>query len=189
MHHQCRARKQLGVRRVLGHADRFRQRLPRPVARVGANQQHRAHAQLHSRPRRVLEEPPRRQHRRRPQRKHHRRLARGQKLLQMRRQRCVALLRVVVAEARNQRVLRPVLLLHAQHPRKQRQHQARRVLGVEERIPAPGQPQLRAQLVDRLRPLPAHQPRQPPDRPPHSRHRFIRPRQPRIHGQNRRIES
>src|ERR1039458_5890071 len=107
----------------------------------------------------------------------------------MRRQLPVPRIRVVITESRNLRVLRPVLLLPAQHTRKQRQRQVRRVFGVEQRILALGQPQLAAQIVDRLRPLPAHKPRQPLDHPPEARHRLVRPRHPWIRGQNRRIES
>jgi hypothetical protein len=49
----------------------------RPVPRVRPDQQHRAHAQLLRRLRRLLIKISRRQHRRRSQRKHHRRVARA----------------------------------------------------------------------------------------------------------------
>ena len=58
----------------------------------------------------------RRKHRRRPQREHHRRLSASHEVFQMLRQFRVPHVRVVVAEARNQRVFRPVLLLRSQHP-------------------------------------------------------------------------
>ncbi len=188
VHHQRRLRKQRRKRRILRHANRFRQRLPRPVPLIRPNQQHRPHSQPHRRLGAELVEPSRRQHRRRPQRKHHRRRPRRQKLLEICRQLVVPRVRIVVAEPRNPSVFRPVLLLHSQHPRKQRQHQVGRMLGVEQRIRTLRQSQLRPQIVDRLRPLPAHKPRQPPDRPAHPRNCLVRPRQPRIHGQNRRVE-
>ena len=164
------------------------QRQRRPVALIRSDQQHRTHAQPHGRSGRILVELSRRQNCGRAQRKHNRRRAFGKKFFKMRRQGRVSRVGIVKAEPGNFGVRRPVLLLAAQQGRKHGQHQVGRVLGVKQRIAAPFEAELRAQIVDGLRPPAAHKPRQPLDCPAHARHSLVGPCQPRIHGQHRRVE-
>ena len=124
-----------------------------PVARVGADEQHGADAQPHGGACRHLVELAGGKHRGRAQRKDHRRLAGGDKFFKMRGQRGVAGVGIVKAESGDERVRRPVFLLHAEHARKKRQHEIGRVLGVEDGIGAPRQAQFAAQRVDGLRPF------------------------------------
>ncbi len=112
----------------------------------------------------------------------------GNKFFKAWRQLRVARVRIVVGEPGDQRVRRPVLLLLAQHARKQRQHQVGRMLGIEQRILAARQSQFLPQRINRLGPLAARKPRYALDHPPESRHLLVGLRQLGIRRQYRRIE-
>ena len=182
------ARKELGVRRVLGDAYGVGQGLAELVALVGSDEKDGADAEADGGAGGELVKTACSENGRGAEGEDDGGRTGGEERFEVGGQGGVAGVGIVKAEAGDEGVFRPVLLGDAEDTREEGEDQERRVLGVEEGIFAFGQAELAAQVVDGLGPLAADEAGESLDGASHAGDGFVGAGQAGIHGQDGRVE-